>query len=66
MRYEFVLPGRISESVIGAFPELTAASGPTGGTVLFGQVKDNSHLHGILDRIHGFGLTVVELRQLPD
>lgn len=66
MRYEFVLPGRISESVAAAFPELTTAAGPTGGTVLYGPVKDGSHLHGILDRFQNFGLTIVELRQLPD
>ena len=66
MRYEFLLPGRLSESVTAAFPELTATASPTGGTALFGPVKDSSHLHGILDRFQSFGLTVVELRQLPD
>lgn len=66
MRYEFVLAGRLSESVTSAFSELTAAAGPTGGTVLYGPVKDSSHLHGILDRFQHFGLTIVELRQLPD
>lgn len=66
MRYEFVLPGQVSESVSRSFPELTTATGPAGGTVLYGPVKDSSHLHGILDRFQSFGLTVVELRQLPD
>jgi hypothetical protein len=65
-RYEFLLPGRVSETVSAAFPELKVTASPTGGTVLFGPVKDNAALHGLLDRFQTFGLTVVELRQLPD
>jgi len=66
MRYEFLVPGHVSESVVAAFPELRAAPSALGGTALFGPVKDSSHLHGILDRFQSLGLTVVELRQLPD
>jgi hypothetical protein len=33
---------------------------------MFGPVEDNAHLHGLLDRFQTFGLTVLELRQLPD
>ena len=66
MRYEFLLPGRVSEAVVSAFPELTVATSAMGGTVMFGPVKDSAHLHGLLDRFQTFGLTVVELRQLPD
>jgi len=65
-RYEFLLPGRLSEAVRAAFPELTAQPGATGGTVLFGPVEDGAHLHGLLDRFQSLGLTVVELRRLPD
>ena len=66
MRYEFLLPGRVSEAVTSEFPELTTAASAAGGTVMFGPIKDSSHLHGLLDRFQSFGLTVVELRQLPD
>jgi len=66
MRYEFVLPGQVSESVSRAFPELTTTTGPAGGTALYGPIKDSAHLHGLLDRFQNFGLTVVQLRQLPD
>ena len=65
-RYEFHLPGRVSETVCAAFPELHAQPGATGGTVLFGPVEDGAHLLGLLDRFQSLGLTVVELRQLPD
>lgn len=66
IRYEFLLPGRVSEAVCAAFPELIARSSPVGGTVMFGQVVDRAHLHGLLDRFQTMGLTVVEFRQLPD
>jgi hypothetical protein len=66
MRYEFLLPGRVTEAVTCEFPELTMAASAGGGTVLFGPIKDSAHLHGLLDRFQTFGLTVLELRQLPD
>ncbi|MCW2536733.1 MAG: uncharacterized protein JWQ26_2432 [Modestobacter sp.] len=66
MRYEFLLPGHVSESVQSAFPELTTAASATGGTAMYGPIRDSAHLHGLLDRFECFGLTVVELRQLPD
>jgi len=34
--------------------------------VLFGAVLDGPHLHGLLDRFRTFGLTLVEMRRLPD
>ena len=65
-RYEFLLTGRLSEVAATAFPELTMASSPVGGTVHFGPVQDQAHVRGLLDRMDSLGLTVVELRQLPD
>lgn len=66
VRYEFLLAGRVSELVVAAFPELTVGISPGGGTALFGPVTDDAQLYGLLDRFQSFGLTVVELRQLPD
>jgi hypothetical protein len=66
VRYEFVLTGRVSDLVAAAFPELSVAVRRVGGTAMFGSVLDDAHLHGLLDRFQRLGLTVVELRQLPD
>ena len=66
VRYEFLMHGNISETVLSAFPELTAGKGPAGGTVLFGAVHDDAHLHGLLARFQSFGLTLLEMRRLPD
>lgn len=65
VRYEVRLAEPISALGRAAFPELTAAA-HAGETVLFGAVRDQAHLHGLLARFQTFGLTVVELRRLPD
>jgi hypothetical protein len=66
VRYEFLMHGTVSDTVLSAFPELTPAKGAAGGTVLFGAVWDDSHLHGLLARFQAFGLTLLEMRRLPD
>lgn len=65
-RYEFLLGVRVSDTVRAAFPELQSAPGPAGGTVFFGLVEDDAHLHGLLARFQTLGLTVLEMRRLPD
>lgn len=66
VRYEFLLAGGISEVAAASFPELRRSTGPAGGAVLFGEVEDEAHLHGLLDRFRVLGLSLVEMRQLPD
>ncbi len=68
MRYEFILVEQIPDVARAAFPELeesTVATGTT-GSVMFGDVVDAPHLHGILDRFQDLGFTLLELRRLPD
>ena len=65
MRYEVLIAEQISPTAIAAFPELMARH-QRSGTVLFGPVRDQAHLHGVLARIQTLGLTLLELRQLPD
>lgn len=66
MRYEFLVTGRISDTARAAFPEFEVANGPAGGTVIYGPVRDKADLQGMLARLDHLGLTVVEVRQLPD
>lgn len=65
-RYEFLVAGQVSGNVRALFPELETTEGAAGGTVMFGPVVDASHLHGVLDRFQTLGLTLLEMRQLPD
>ena len=66
MRYEFIIQGSLSEDVMAALPELSSTSYPTCGTVLFGSVQDESDVATLLARFANLGLSVVEMRRLPD
>jgi hypothetical protein len=66
VRYEFLLSVKLSGAARAAFPELDAGPGPTGGTAMWGAVHDDTHLAELLSRFAALGLTVVEMRQLPD
>ena len=67
MRYEFILEERLTPTMREAFPELQVVSRHRdAGSVLFGAVLDGPHLHGLLDRFQTLGLTLVEMRRLPD
>ncbi|WP_053202626.1 hypothetical protein [Jiangella muralis] len=66
MRYEFLVTGRVSDTVRAAFPEFDVADGPAGGTSIYGPVRDWAALRGVLARLDALGLTVVEMRKLPD
>jgi hypothetical protein len=69
--YRIVVRGELSARYGAAFDgmEIETKHGQTetkhGQTVLTGEVKDPPHLHGILDRISGFGLELVSVEALP-
>ncbi|HSF98358.1 MAG TPA: hypothetical protein VLA55_06670, partial [Ornithinibacter sp.] len=65
-RYQFIVGGSVSDDVMAALPELQSAPYPTGGTVLFGPVRDASDVATLLARFADLGLVVVEMRPLPD
>lgn len=65
-RYQFLLAETVSDTVCAAFPELRHALGPAGGSLFFGTVHGGAHLHDLLERFQNLGLTVLEMRQLPD
>ena len=66
MRYEFIIRGSLSEAVMAALPELSSTPYPTGGTVLFGPVQDEADVATLFARFADLGLSVVEMRRLPD
>lgn len=66
IRYEFVVEGDLSERAKAAFPDLAVARVPLTYTRLFGPIDDDTALRGMLARFDALGLTVVELRRLPD
>lgn len=63
MEYEIRVEGRIGVSRSDWFDGMCITSGPD-GTTIAGAVADQSALHGLLDRVHDFGLTVVSVTRV--
>ena len=61
--YEIRIRGRLSDSVCGAFEDFTTAVRPA-ETVMRGELRDQSELHGLLDQIQSLGLELLEVRKL--
>ena len=63
--YRIVVRGELSERFAATFEGMEMETGG-GQTVLTGELIDQPHLHGILERINGLGLTLVRLQALPE
>jgi hypothetical protein len=57
-RYRIVLRGRLSERFESAFEGMALEPGPN-QTVLVGDVRDQAHLYGLLDRLRDFGIDLL-------
>jgi hypothetical protein len=64
-RYEIRVRGRIGKSVLSRFEGFEAEVEPA-ETILRGSISDQSALHGVLDRIQGLGLELMEVRRVGD
>jgi hypothetical protein len=63
--YEIRIRGRVGEWILSDFEEMDTTVEPV-DTILRGPVRDQSALHGLLDKIQARGLELVEVRRLPD
>jgi hypothetical protein len=63
--YEIRIKGRLSDSLSGAFEDFTASVKPA-ETVMRGELRDQSELHGVLLRIQSLGLELIEVRRIED
>jgi len=62
-RYEIRLPYAVSPALQDAFPEMTAVQIAPDETLLIGELRDQSELHGLIARIGDLGLDIAEVRQ---
>jgi outer membrane PBP1 activator LpoA protein len=62
-RYELVLRGEIGDRFALLFEGMHLER-RGGGTVLTGEVRDQSHLHGLIERIAELGLELVSVNPL--
>ena len=65
MFYKIVVEGELTERFAEAFTGMTMKA-ESGQTIITGQIVDQSHLYGILDRISGLGLQLVTVQALPE
>ena len=60
VRYQISVRGRLTERLGSAFAGMTIEPA-AGQTALVGEIRDQSHLYGILDRVRSLGLELVSV-----
>ena len=65
MFYRIVVRGELTERFAEAFEGMRIEA-EGGQTTITGQMVDQSHLFGILNRISGLGLPLVSVQALPE
>ena len=63
--YRIVVRNELSERYARAFEEMEMET-KSGLTVLTGEIIDQPHLYGILDRLSGLGLELLSVQCLPE
>jgi hypothetical protein len=63
--YRIVVRSELGESYAVAFEGMEMET-KHGYTVLTGEIIDQPHLHGILDRLNGLGLELLSVQALPE
>ena len=60
VRYRISVRGRLTERLGSAFGGMTLEA-VSGRTVLVGEIRDQSHLFGVLDRVRSLGLELISV-----
>ena len=63
--YRIVARSELGERYASAFEGMRMETSE-GQTILTGEVKDQPHLFGILDRLNGLGLELLSVEALPE
>ena len=64
-RYRITVRGRLSERFAQAFEGMTVESG-TGQTTFVGELRDQSELYGLLERMRAFGIELVGVEEVAE
>jgi hypothetical protein len=62
--YQVRIAGEIPAELLAELQDLTVSVEPP-ETVLHGSLPDQSAVVGLISRIHGLGLRLIEVRRLP-
>ncbi len=63
-KYQILIQGLIDESWSAHFSEMTLAVEPAGVTRLYGEIIDQSALHGLLNKIRDLNLRLLSVQLL--
>jgi epsilon-lactone hydrolase len=63
VQYEIVVRGLLSETLLAAFPTLSAEAQGT-ETALTGTLADQAALYGVLAQLEPLGLELIEVRRM--
>jgi hypothetical protein len=63
-RYRIAVRGRLTDRLGSAFEGLALEPGRE-LTVLVGEIRDQAHLYGVLDRVRNLGLELVSVAEDP-
>ena len=64
VRYRISVRGRLTERLGSAFDDMILESA-AGQTVLVGEIRDQSHLYSVLERVRSLGLELVGVEPSP-
>ncbi|MGJ3240736.1 MAG: hypothetical protein ACFE0Q_18650 [Anaerolineae bacterium] len=64
--YEIRVQGHLNPMWADSFEELTIIQEDDGTTRLIGAIVDQAALHGVIKRIRDLGITLIEIKRLPD
>ena len=63
--YRIVVQSELSDRYAVAFEDMQMEA-KNGQTILTGEIKDQPHLFGILDRLNGLGLVLLSVQALSE
>ena len=66
MVYQIRIDGHLDETWIHWFSPLVAVNQANGEATLTGAVRDQSELHGLLDRVFDLNLTLLAVNRIND
>jgi len=65
VEFEIRVAGEIHRDVLAQLPGIAVTRQPV-GSVLIGDAVDQAALYGVINRIRGLGLDLIEVRRRPD
>jgi hypothetical protein len=63
-RYRIEIRGRLTGRLVSAFEGFALQSGNE-RSVLVGEIRDQAHLYGLLDRVRDLGLELISVAEDP-